>query len=300
MLEGEITVRLGEIASGPGQCRRVVLDKAQLIESNEAAWVIGIESGIIASGPTAAECLIDFYEKRSIKVVLLSEYGITSVDRPVHLNRLFRAQGWLSIKGELGRETLDLGGCKVFAVADHQVAHIYFNDFSIAEDVIRLLQATPGVGQVLGKQEKYFAGLDHARSGDLVAVSDFRSWFTYYYWEDDKLAPDFARCVDIHRKPGYDPVELFLDPKLKYPKLKIARKLLLKHLRMRTLFDVIPLDASLVKGSHGRVPEDSQDWPVLIGDLPNLPRSATLSAQEVHHHLLEHCARGNGYAGVGR
>jgi predicted AlkP superfamily pyrophosphatase or phosphodiesterase len=244
--------------------------------------------------------LIAFYETRGIKVILLSEYGITSVDRPVHLNRLFREKGWLAIKDELGRETLDLGGSKVFAIADHQVAHIYFNDFSIVDEVVKLLQSTPGVGQVLGKQDKFLAALDHPRSGDLIAVSDFRSWFTYYYWNDDKLAPDFARCVDIHRKPGYDPVELFLDPAIKYPKLKIGRKLALKHLRMRTLFDVIPLDATLVKGSHGRVPEDPQDWPVLMGDLPNLPRSATLEPQQVRDHLFEHCSRGSGYAGVGR
>jgi predicted AlkP superfamily pyrophosphatase or phosphodiesterase len=243
--------------------------------------------------------LIAFFEARSIKVILLSEYGITEVDRPVHLNRIFREKGWLSIKNELGRETLDLGGSKVVMIPDHQVAHIYFNDFSIAPEVIEVLKSTPGVQQVLGKQEKFFAGLDHYRSGDLVVVSDFRSWFTYYYWDNDKLAPDFARCVDIHRKPGYDPVELFLDPKIKRPKLKLGWKLAVKTMRFRTLFDVIPLDATLVKGSHGRVPDDTQDWPVLIGDLPNLPRSMSVSAHEVFGHLYEHCARGSGYGRVG-
>jgi predicted AlkP superfamily pyrophosphatase or phosphodiesterase len=243
--------------------------------------------------------LITFYETRNVKVILLSEYGITSVDRPVHLNRLFRERGWLSIKDELGRETLDLGSSRVFAIADHQLAHVYVNDENLLQEVRTLLESTTGVQQVLTKQEKFFAGLDHERSGDLIAVSDFRSWFTYYYWDDDKLAPDFARCVDIHRKPGYDPVELFLDPAIKYPKLKLAGKLALKHLGQRTMFDVIPLDATLVKGSHGRIPEDSQDWPVLIGDLPNLPRSMNLAAHEVTAHLYEHCARGSGYNRVG-
>lgn len=243
--------------------------------------------------------LIAFFENRGIRVIVLSEYGITEVDRPVHLNRLFREKGWLSIKNELGRETLDLGGSKVVMIPDHQVAHVYFNDPSIIPQATELLQNTPGVQQVLGKQEKFFAGIDHARCGDLVVVSDFRSWFTYYYWETDKLAPDFARCVDIHRKPGYDPVELFLDPKIKRPKLKLGLKLAAKTMRLRTLFDVIPLDASLVKGSHGRMPEDTQDWPVLIGDLPHLPRSVNLASHEVFNHLLEHCARGNGYGRVG-
>jgi predicted AlkP superfamily pyrophosphatase or phosphodiesterase len=239
--------------------------------------------------------LIRFYEQRNVKVVLLSEYGITSVDRPVHLNRLFREKGWITIKNELGRETFDLGASKVFAIADHQLAHIYIQDEAMTQEVRTLLESTPGVQQVLGKQEKFFAGLDNPRSGDLVAVADARSWFTYYYWMDDKLAPDFARCVDIHRKCGYDPVELFIDPSIRYPKLKIAWKLLLKTLRIRSLFDIIPLDASLVKGSHGRVPEDSEDWPVLIGDLPLLPKSGKLAAHEVCNHLFEHCSRGNGY-----
>jgi predicted AlkP superfamily pyrophosphatase or phosphodiesterase len=239
--------------------------------------------------------LIDFYEHRGIKVILLSEYGITNVDRPVHLNRIFREKGWLSIKDELGRETLDLGGSKAFAISDHQLAHIYLNDQSIASEVREVLEATPGVQQVLAKQEKFFAGLDHPRSGDLIAISDFRSWFTYYYWLNDKKAPDFARTVDIHRKPGYDPVELFVDPKIHYPKVKVAWKLALKTMRIRSLFDMVPLDATLVKGSHGRIPEDSLDWPVLIGDLPNLPRSMSPAANEVFGHLYEHCARGSGY-----
>jgi predicted AlkP superfamily pyrophosphatase or phosphodiesterase len=242
--------------------------------------------------------LIRFYEQRGIKVILLSEYGITSVDRPVHLNRIFREKGWLSIKNELGRETLDLGASKAFAIADHQLAHVYVNDASLVNEVRALLETTTGVQQVMAKQEKFFAGLDHARSGDLIAVADFRSWFTYYYWQDDRLAPDFARCVDIHRKCGYDPVELFLDPAIKYPRLKIAWKLALKTLRIRTLFDMIPLDASLVKGSHGRIPEDSQDWPVLIGDLPHIPRSGSINANTVCEHLAQHCATGNGYKEV--
>ena len=239
--------------------------------------------------------LIGFFEKRGIKVILLSEYGITSVDRPVHLNRLFREKGWLSIKDELRTDAIDLGGSKVFAIADHQLAHIYVSDPSLTNEVRTLLESTPGVQQVMGKQEKFFAGLDHARSGDLVAVADFRSWFTYYYWNDDRKAPDYARCVDIHRKCGYDPVELFLDPKIKMPKAKLAWKLALKTARIRSSFNVIPLDANLVKGSHGRVPEATEDWPILIGDFETLPRSGTIAANAVGELLAQHCAKGQGY-----
>lgn len=242
--------------------------------------------------------LIRFYETRNIKVVLLSEYGITNVEQPVHLNRVFRERGWLSIKDELGRETLDLGGSKAFAIADHQVAHIYVNDPGLLNEVRGALETTPGVAQVLGKMEKHLHGLNHERSGDLIAIADAQSWFTYYYWQDDRKAPDFARCVDIHRKCGYDPAELFLDPGIKWPKLKIAGKLAKKALGQRMLMDVIPLDASLVKGSHGRIPEDRSDWPVLIGDFDQLPRTGILAAHEVCNHLFRLCSSGHGYSGV--
>ena len=235
--------------------------------------------------------LIRFYEKRQIKVILLSEYGITDVDRPVHLNRVFREKGWLSIKDEVGLETLDLGGSRAFAIADHQLAHIYVNDPTIMDEVQAVLAETPGVEKVLGKVEKHYAGLNHARSGDLVAIADARSWFTYYYWQDDAKAPDFARCVDIHRKCGYDPVELFIDPELKFPKLKLALTLAKKKLGFRYLMDVIPLDATLVKGSHGRIPEDTADWPVLIGDFPHLPPNSPVRADQVYGHLAAVCAR---------
>jgi predicted AlkP superfamily pyrophosphatase or phosphodiesterase len=236
--------------------------------------------------------LIDFYEARGVRVVLVSEYGITDVDRPVHLNRVFRAEGWLSIKDELGLETLDLGGCRVFALADHQLAHIYVNDPSLLDAARALLERTPGVERVLDRAAQRELGLDHERAGDLIAIADARSWFTYYYWLDDARAPEFARCVDIHRKCGYDPVELFLDPTIRFPRLKVLLKLLRKKLGLRMKMDLIPLDASLVRGSHGRVPEDREDWPVLIGASAAAEESAPLTATAVHGELLRLCREG--------
>ncbi len=233
--------------------------------------------------------LVDFYESRGVAVILLSEYGITDVDQPVHLNRIFRQQGWLSIKNELGLETLDLGGSKAFAIADHQVAHVYVRGPNLLPAVKALLQQTPGVQEVLERSDKLRAGLDHPRSGDLIAVADARSWFTYYYWLDDAKAPDFARCVDIHRKCGYDPAELFLDSGWRGAKWRIALKLIQKKLGLRTLMDFIPLDASLVKGSHGRIPEDCADWPVLVGNFPQHANGKRLAATEVYRLLLRAC-----------
>jgi len=236
--------------------------------------------------------LIDFFGKLGVQVVLLSEYGITNVDTPVHLNRWFRQKGWLAIKDELGQEILDAGASKVFAVADHQVAHIYLNDPSLESQVHDMLTKQVEVDlTVLGAKEKIAAGIDHPRAGDLIAIAPANAWFTYYYWLDDDRAPDFARTVDIHRKPGYDPVELFLDPKIPSPKLKIAWRLLQKKLGFRMLMDVIPLDATLVKGSHGRRPEDKKDWPVFITSRPEFLQTKEIASTDVYHALIREVLR---------
>jgi predicted AlkP superfamily pyrophosphatase or phosphodiesterase len=232
--------------------------------------------------------LITFFERRDIRVVLLSEYGLTNVSHPVMLNRTFRHQGWLAIKDELGRETLDAGASRVFAVTDHQIAHIYVNDPSLTEAVRTLLQGTGGVDCVLGPAEKTAAGIDHPRAGQLIAVATEDAWFSYYYWLDDARAPDFARTVDIHRKPGYDPAELFLDPRLPFPRLTIAWRLLQKKLGFRMLMDVIPLDATLVKGSHGRRPSDPLDWPVFLTSQPKLLGAGQIESTDVYHALIRH------------
>ena len=232
--------------------------------------------------------LISFFQSRNVQIILLSEYGITEVDTPIHLNRVFRENGWLTIKEELGLELLDYGASKVFAVADHQVAHIYLNDLSLESKVRAVLEKTPGVEKILGAREKEELHINHPRAGDLMAVAKEKAWFTYYYWLDDALAPDFARCVDIHRKPGYDPVELFLDPKIPAVKLKILGRLLQKKLGFRMLMDVIPLDAGLVKGSHGRRPENTAEFPIFISQRRELLPSGQMQSTDAYHVIKRH------------
>lgn len=232
--------------------------------------------------------LIDFFRERDVRVVLLSEYGITNVDMPIHLNRVFRKHGWLTVKDELGREVLDAGASRAFALADHQVAHIYLNDVSAEKSVRDVLEKTPGIEKILAGEAKAAAGIAHPRAGDLIALAAKNAWFTYYYWDDDALAPDFARTVDIHRKPGYDPAELFIDPKIIMPRMKIARKLLRKRLGFRMLMDVVPLEAGLVKGSHGRKPDDEKDWPVIVVEKPELLGGRDIESTDVFHVLLRH------------
>jgi predicted AlkP superfamily pyrophosphatase or phosphodiesterase len=232
--------------------------------------------------------LINYYQARNTQVIILSEYGITPVSKAVDLNRLLRTNGLITVREELGRELLDPGASIAFAVADHQVAHVYVNDPAYIPKVRDLLETTEGVAQVLDEEGKQAYHLNHPRSGELVAIAQSDAWFTYYYWLDHAKAPDFARTVDIHRKPGYDPVELFLDPQLKFPKLKIAFKLLQKQLGFRYLMDVIPLDASLVRGSHGCIATSSAEAPMLISHQTDLVDQDLIAATDVCSLILKH------------
>ena len=243
----------------------------------------GITADLAAVDEVAGALIADL-ESNGVNVIVLSEHAITGVSRSIALNRLFRARGWLSVRNELGRELLDCGASRVFAIADHQVAHVYVNSPVLNGEVRALLAATPGIARVIGPDERAAAGLAHPRAGDFIAVAAEDAWFTYYYWEDDRRAPDFARCVDIHRKYGYDPAELFVDPAISLPMLRVAWKLLQKRLGMRMLMNLTPLDPGLVKGSHGAIPVDTRDWPLLIADLPDLP--AQTVAARVHDLLL--------------
>ncbi|OFW31522.1 MAG: phosphodiesterase [Acidobacteria bacterium RIFCSPLOWO2_02_FULL_65_29] len=208
--------------------------------------------------------LISRFRERGRRVIVLSEYGLGDVTGPVHINRALRDEGLLAIRDELGTDALDPGASAAFAVADHQLAHVYVRDSQHIPAVKGLLQKMPGVEAVLERHEQAACGLDHERSGELVAIAAADSWFTYYYWTDDRKAPDFARTVDIHRKPGYDPAELFLDPVLLAPRLRIAATLARKALGFRYLLNVVPLDATLVRGSHGRPTDSLADGPVFM------------------------------------
>jgi len=215
---------------------------------------------------SCAGVVIDAAREIGARVVVVSEYGLVPVGRPVLINRVLRKAGWLAARPGPFGEMLDTFSSKALAVADHQIAHVYVRDPAIAPAVAERLLAAGGVARVLDRTDQREIGLDHPRSGDLVALAAPDAWFAYPYWLDDDAAPDFARTVDIHRKPGYDPCELFIDPAITLPKLRVARRLLQKMLGFRYLMDVVPLDPSLVRGSHGLAPTDPLDGPVLISD----------------------------------
>lgn len=231
--------------------------------------------------------LVNYYEKQNAGIIILSEYGIAPVSSPIYINRLLREHDLLSIRVERGLELLDPGASKAFAVADHQVAHVYINDPSVTGKLSDLLEKTPGIELVLDKNAQKEVHINQERSGDLVLMADAESWFTYYFWLDDKKAPDYARVVDIHKKPGYDPVEMFMTSKI-----RAGYKLLRKKAGLRYVMDVIPLDANLVKGSHGRINTASCFHPVIISDVA---LEKTLKATEVYRVIWEQLGMFNNF-----
>ncbi|ANT63229.1 phosphodiesterase (plasmid) [Salipiger sp. CCB-MM3] len=224
------------------------------------------------------------------RVLVVSEYGITPVSEAIHINRALRKAGLIAVRPEEhGREILDAGASAAFALSDHQLAHIYVNDAARLAEVKALVEGLDGVETVWDEDGKRQNGLDHPRSGELVAVSKPDRWFSYYYWLDDDKAPDFAPTVDIHRKPGYDPVELFLDPNLRFPKLAAGWKLAKRKMGFRQLLDVIsPSRTDLVKGSHGRLTDDPGDGPLVISSEAGLLPEGSVRAVDFKALTLSH------------
>ncbi len=230
----------------------------------------------VAEVDATAGRVIDAADAIGAQVVVVSEYGLTSVQRPVHLNRVLRKSGFLRTRmGPFG-EVLLVGDCDAVAVADHQVAHVYVHKPELVDEVAAVLRGVPGVAAVVPPAD---LELDHPRSGELIVLADQDAWFTYYYWNDDRDAPDFAHTVDIHRKPGYDPVELFMTSRG-----RAAARLLQKKLGMRYKMDVIPLDATLVRGSHGLLASDPESGPLVIG--PGEPPATMTDFAAYVHSLL--------------
>ena len=216
----------------------------------------------VAELDACAGQVIEAAEDINAKVVVISEYGLVPVSRPIHINRHLREMGLLRVRSGPFGEMMLPGDSEAFAVSDHQIAHIYVKDISRIDLVAKALQSIPGVARIARPIE---LELNHPRSGELIALSEPDAWFTYYYWLDNQFAPDFAKTVDIHRKPGYDPCELFMTSRF-----KAISRLAQKKAGLRYKMDVIPLNAELVRGSHG-LQNQPEEGPLIVGpgELPS-------------------------------
>ena len=196
------------------------------------------------------------------------EYVINKVNHVVYPNRVLREAGLLAVRETDDGEHLDFAASRAFALVDHQFSHIYMRDGSeqTAAEVARLFQGRPGIAEVLTGAQRARYALDHPRSGEVILISTPESWQAYYWWLSDDRAPRFARTVDIHRKPGYDPVELFFDPASKS----------------------IPLDASLVKGSHGAAAADRSRRSVILASEPIMFPGPPVADTDVFGIVMKH------------
>ena len=251
--------------------------------------------------------LLDECAARNARPIVLSEYGIEAATQPVYLNRALRKAGLLTVRDELGRDALEPMTSPAFAVCDHQIAHVYVRDTtgtpqhnrvdaqsispahaSRVQHVAQVLAALPGVESVLDRDAQTALALNHARSGDLVVTAQPRAWFAYPWWLDDARAPDFARCVDIHKKPGYDPCELLVDPAITLPALHVAKFKIARALGFRASLQLTPLNASLVKGTHGRTQLAPGFEPVVLAENSLLPEKDFVSYQDISDIILRH------------
>ncbi|MCY2992377.1 MAG: alkaline phosphatase family protein [Planctomycetota bacterium] len=190
-----------------------------------------------------------------------SEYVITPVHQVSYPNRVLRESGLLKVREETDGEHLDLQASAAWALVDHQFSHVFVKDAvpAVIQRVKELFRGTAGIEQVLVGDELAHYGLQHPRSGEVVLISTPDSWQAYYWWLDDARAPGFARTVDIHRKPGYDPVELYFDPATRS----------------------IPLNATLVQGSHGAPVRNAAQRGVLLASRSGVLGSEHLADTDV-------------------
>jgi predicted AlkP superfamily pyrophosphatase or phosphodiesterase len=242
-------------------------------------------SRLVAELDAACEPVLDAANATGARVWLVSEYGHVAVRHAVLPNRALRDASLLAVRRGPFGENLDTIASRAFAVCDHQLAHVYVRDAGDLPRVRDLLAREPGVARVLAGDERAEFDLTHVRAGELIALAESDAWFAYPFWFEDRLAPDYARTVDIHRKPGYDPCELFFDPALRWPKGRATWRLLQKKLGFRTRFDLVPLNPNLVRGSHGLPASASPDRPVVIGDGPR-PELGSETLSAVHRLLV--------------
>jgi len=235
-------------------------------EAATACQQLDAELGRLVDGVSSA------FAGDSLLWLVASEYVISPVDHVSYPNRVLREAGLLQVEHDAdGREVIDHRASAAWAMVDHQLAHVFVrnSDEQVIAQVAKLFQEHSGIAEVLGKREQANYEIDHPHSGDVVLVSTPSSWQAYYWWHDDALAPKFARTVDIHRKPGYDPVEMFFDPAA--------------HAAGQ---GGIPLDATLVRGSHGAPTREESQRGVMLSSTPGVFVQRTLADVDICEMVL--------------
>ncbi len=223
--------------------------------------------------------ILDGIKQDAYNLLIVSEYGISHVAGACYPNRALRSAGLLDVSSNAAGELIDTGTSRAFAVCDHQLAHVYVKNSKDIPRVLESLKSLPGVQSAHLADERSALGLNHSRSGEIILLSESRSWFAYDYWLDTSRKPDFAQSVEIHKKPGYDPRELFFDPS--GGRLRALKALMRKKLGLRYILNPCPLDDTLVKGSHGLPATDPQDGALLIASAPAVEKHTPSHQRDV-------------------
>jgi len=209
--------------------------------------------------------LIDFLqsEKLEYEIIILSEYGFNQVNNSISPNIILNDNLLLQTRNIGGKEYIDFELSKAFAMCDHQIAHIFIKP-GFEETVTKIFEKQP-IGKILNKKMQKELHIDNERSGDIILMSEKNSWFNYHWWTDEKFAPDFTFSVDIHRKPGFDPLELFFDMKTK----KISH------------------DTSLIHGSHGIIDNEISKLPIIGTTISEKKLPEKLDMVEIMPRILD-------------
>jgi predicted AlkP superfamily pyrophosphatase or phosphodiesterase len=229
--------------------------------------------------------LLSAAQSQERDVLIVSDYGYESVNQPVYLNRELRRAGFVKVEDADNGERLDFGTSRAFAVCDNQVAHVYVRRPEDIGPVRRVLEATSGVKEVLDRAAQAPLGIDHARSGELIAVSTPQAFFSYPYWLDEKKTPDFADCIAIFDKVGTDTCELFLKPGLA-GKLHLAKRFAQLGAQLKVPYNIIDTDDRNVRGARRIARDDPQRGAAAIASW-DLGRKGVVPMEDLKSLVLE-------------
>jgi predicted AlkP superfamily pyrophosphatase or phosphodiesterase len=238
----------------------------------------------LAAMDTALSPLIRAAQSQDRDVLIVSDYGFETVDQPVYLNRELRRAGFLSVEDAPNGERLDPGTSRAFAVCDNQVAHVYVARGEDIPAVRAILEAVSGVREVFDTAAQVDLGIDHPRSGELIATSTPRAFFSYPYWFEANKQPDFADCVAVFDKIGTDTCELFLKPGLA-GKLHTAKRLAQLGLGLKVPFDIVDTNDANVRGARRIARNDPQRGAAAISSW-NLGRTGPVPMEDLKDLIL--------------
>ncbi len=143
--------------------------------------------------------------------IIFSDYGADFVNTVYNPNRVLKQEKFLRTYKVKKYEYLDLYESDAFALCDHQIAYVFCNRYDVEDDIYKIFKQKYTNCDVYSKNELMDLGIYHKNMGSMALFAK-QGWFSYKWWNENEEGPDYKKHIDIHRKEGYDPLELFLEP----------------------------------------------------------------------------------------